>query len=100
MTMRAFKTQSTDIDRRFVWSHIWMLILGRITLRLEVATRAAVARDKELASWNALRAQAVAASDDHTVEWALEDLWAAGGTDWTARALLRRIIDGSFRPRW
>ncbi|EQB32036.1 hypothetical protein [Sphingobium ummariense] len=98
--MRFFKSHATTMDRATVVSNNWRLIIGRMTLSLEIRTNEAVAMDRRLATWDALRAQAVAASDPETVEWALDDLWAAGGTDITARALLRRIIDGSYRSPW
>ncbi|RYY25232.1 MAG: hypothetical protein EOP62_14315 [Sphingomonadales bacterium] len=47
-----------------------------------------------------LRDCAVRASSPETVEWALEDLYAAGGYRITAMALMRRIIDGTYKSPW
>lgn len=88
------------MDRAIVLSVNWRLIIGRLTFHIEIRTPAGAALDREAAAWCRLREQAVAASDSHTVEWAIDDLYAAGGNKITACALLRRIIDGSFRPRW
>ncbi|MGE4323979.1 MAG: hypothetical protein AB7E60_13250 [Sphingobium sp.] len=88
------------MDCQTVLSNNWWLRIGRATLRLELATPAALRLDREADAYARLREQAVQASDPETVEWAMEDLWAAGGTHWTACALLHRIIDGSYRSPW
>ncbi|WP_303763492.1 hypothetical protein [Sphingobium yanoikuyae] len=98
--IRFHSSPTTTIDRQTVVARNWRLIFGRITLTLTCKTSEGAQIDRDLIRWSALRAEAVAASDAETVEFALDDLWAAGGTWTTAEALMRRIIDGSYRPSW
>lgn len=101
VVIRIYTSAATTLSEVPVTVERYLTIrCGRYEVCLKRKTDAGLKRDVEAAEWSALREQAVEATDRETVEWALEDLYGAGGTDVTAKALLRRIRDGLYKAPW
>ncbi len=94
---RFYRSEAVTLGEGTVVDINFVLRIGRHSLEWSRRTPEGQRIDADRGAWDALHAQAIEASDRETVEWALDDLYAAGGYRVTAMALLRRIIDGTYR---
>ena len=95
---RFYRSEAVTLGGGTVVDINFVVRLGRHTFEWSRRTPAGQQIDADRDAWDALRAQAIAATDRETVDWAVDELYEAGGYRVTAMALLRRIIDGSYRP--